>query len=159
MAASLQSRLDSIRTLKSKGSTFEVQAMFEVLDLEKQSVLWRRDGVKTFEEMLKHEAGVCTRSRYKAFKKATGFFPRATIDKLGVPCVCLLAIQNASTRDRLLKHALDFRKNHGAEPTYQYFSRFLRKPGNPVTRKRLEAYVDKLKAEIRSLGGRVPVMD
>jgi hypothetical protein len=159
VAATLQAQLHSIRALKSKGATHEVEAMYRILELEKQTVLWRRDGVKNFSELLRIEAGVCSINRHRAFKKADGFFNRATIDKLGVPAVCLLAVQNQATRDRLLKYGLEYQKKHGVEPTYQYFSRFLRKPGNPVTRTRLNNYVELLKKTIRELGGRVPPME
>lgn len=133
--------------------------MFEILSLEKQSVLWRRDGTNRFEDMLREQAGVCTPSRFKSFKKASEYFPRSTIDRLGVPCVCLLATKNAGTRERLLKYALEFQKKHGAEPTYQYFSRYLRDPNKPPSVKRLKKYIERLKQEIRDLGGRVPAME
>lgn len=159
MTASLQSKLAAIRELKSKGSSFEVEAMFEVIALEKQSILWRKDGTTKFETVLRDEGGVCTPSRFKDFKKAADHFTRVTIDKLGVPCVCLLAKQNAHTRERLLKDALEFRKEHGAEPTYQYFSRSLRKPGKPtISRKQLLDFIADLKVVIKECGGRVPVM-
>lgn len=160
MAASLQSKLDAIRTLKAKGSTFEVQAMYEVMTLEKQTVLWRRDGTKTFDEMLREQSGVCTPSRFRDFKKAADQFPRATIDKLGVGCVCLIAKQNANKRESMLKRALEFQKTFGVEPNVQFFSRQLRDPSKKiVSRKRLLNYIDLLKAEIRSMGGRVPTME
>lgn len=157
--ATLATKLKDIRDLKSKGAGFEVQAMYEVLALEKASVLWRRDGTETFTTVLKEEVGVCTPTRFKAFKKAAEYFTQDTIEKLGVPCVCLIATQNQSVRQRMLKDALTYRKDHGSEPTYQYFSRFLRKPGKAVSRTRLLKYVEVLKAEIKSLGGRVPVME
>lgn len=159
MADTLNARLAHIRKLRSQGSTYEVEAMFEVVDLEHKSVLWRRDGARKFEDVLRDEAGVCTRARFRAFKKAVEHFPRKTIDQLGVPCVCLLANQNAGTRDRMLKHAMEFRKNHGVEPTYQYFSRYLRKPGGPISRKRLKEYIEVLKKMIKELGGRAPTME
>jgi hypothetical protein len=161
VTASLQSKLASIRELKSKGASFEIEAMFEVLALEKQSVLWRKDDSTKFEAILRADGGVCTPARFKDFKKAANHFTRATIDKLGVPCVCVLAKQNANTRERLLKDALEFRKDHGTEPTYQHFSRLLpSKNGKPtITRTQLLNYIDKCKGVIKECGGRVPVMD
>lgn len=158
MAEKLQMKLSQIRELKSKGSDFEVQAMFEVLDLERAAVLWKNNGCKSFPELLRHESGVCTPARFKAFKKAVNLFDRPTINKLGVPCICLIANQNAASRARLLGHALEFRKKFGTEPTYQYFSRFLRKPNVGPTRKQLLQYIELLRKEIKSLGGRVPVL-
>jgi len=154
----LSEKLNHIRELKSKGSGFEVQAMYEVLNLEKTSILWKKGDIKRFEDVLRDESGVCTPSRLNSFRKATEYFERQTIENLGVACVCLLANQNAKTRERLLPHALGFRKKFGVEPTYQYFSRFLRKPDTGPTRKELLDYIDNLKQEIRELGGRVPVM-
>jgi hypothetical protein len=156
----LASKLREIRALKSKGSDFEVQTMYEILALEKASVLWRVDGTETFTSVLKQEAGICTPTRFKAFKKAVACFSQATIERLGVPCVCLLAVQNQSVRAKLLKAALAFRTEKGTEPTYQYISRFLAKPKNDLpSRARLLKYVDVLRAEIKSLGGRVPMME
>jgi hypothetical protein len=159
MATNLQSKLSQIRELKSKGSIFEVQAMFEIMNLERTSILWRKSGTQSFQVFLREESGVCTPSRFQAFKRSVGYFDRNTIDKLGVATVCLLANQNAATRARLLTHALEFRKKFGAEPTYQYFSRFLKKPNPGPTKKQLEIYIDVLRKEIKSLGGRVPMMD
>jgi hypothetical protein len=154
----LPEKLNHIRELKSKGAGFEVQAMYEVLDLEKTSILWKKGDVERFEDVLKEESGVCTPSRFNSFKKATGYFERRTIENLGVACVCLLANQNAKTRDRLLPHAVEFRRKFGVEPTYQYFSRFLRKPDMGPSRAELMNYIEDLKKEIRDLGGRVPAM-
>lgn len=162
MKVTLASKLKDIRDLKSKGSGFEVQAMYEILALEKASVLWRRDGTDTFALVLKQEIGVCTPTRFKAFKKAAEYFPQDTIERLGVPCVCLIAIQNQGVRSKMLKEALTYRKNHGSEPTYQFVSLFSprKKPeSHGVSRVRLIKYIDVLKAEIKSLGGRIPVME
>jgi len=158
MATNLQSKLSQIRELKSKGSIFEVQAMFEVLSLERTSVLWKKSGTQSFQVFLREESGVCTPSRFQAFKRSVGYFDRSVIDKLGVATVCLLANQNAPTRARLLDHALIFRKKFGTEPTYQYFSRFLKKPNPGPTKKELERYVEVLRKEIKVLGGRIPMM-
>jgi len=156
--ATLASKLQTIRNLKSKGAGFEVQAMYEVLSLEKASVLWRRDGTESFATVLQEEVGLCTPSRFKAFKKAVEHFSPETIDQLGVPCVCLIAVQNQALRTRMVKEALAYRAEHG-EPNYQFLSRFLRKSGKTVSRARLTKYIEVLKFTIKELGGRIPMME
>jgi hypothetical protein len=134
--------------------------MYEVLALEKQSVLWRTADTTKFEDVLREEAGVCTPSRFRSFKKANECFNRTTINKLGVPCVCLLAKQPANVRDRVLRNALKFREQHGAEPTYQYVSRLCPHNSTPqMSRTKLLAYIEKLKGVIKDCGARVPPMD
>ena len=155
----LATKLLNIRRLKSQGAGFEVRAMYEILALERASVLWRRDGTETFAAVLKAEPGMCTQTRFKAFKKAAGLFSQDTIEKLGVPCVCLLAKQSQSIRTKLLKPALAYRKKHGSEPAYQYIALFLRKPGTSVSRARLSRYIEVLTDVISHLGGVVPVME
>jgi hypothetical protein len=155
----LKSKLQQIRDLKSKGSGFEVQAMYQIIDLERTSVLWRKDRSTTFDDVLKEEKGLCTPSRFQAFKKATSCFPKDTIHKLGVPCVCLLAVQNGQQRDRLLRYALNFRTKNGSEPTYQYICMFLKKPNTGPTRTQLLKYINVLRAKIKDLGGYIPVME
>jgi hypothetical protein len=158
MASNLKDKLKLIRDLKSKGADYEVQAMFQIVELERLQVLWRKSG-KTFTEVLKNERGLCTAGRFKAFKKASTCFPRKTIDQLGVPCVCILAVQNASVRNRILPHALKFRSRHGEGPTYQYVSRFFRKPSSGPTRAQALRYIDVLRKVIKDMGGSIPMME
>jgi len=155
----LKARLQQIRELRSKGSGFEVQAMQKIVELEKTSVLWRKDAGTKFEEVLRHEKGLCTPSKFRAYKKASTHFPLDVINKLGVPCACLLAVQPAQTRDRILGHALKFRSANGCEPTYQYVCKFLRKPTVGPSRAQLLRYVDTLKKTIKDMGGRIPMME
>jgi hypothetical protein len=162
MTESLRVKLQRIRTLKSKGAEFEVQAMYQVLDLERQTVLWQTKKDLSFFEVLNKEKGLCTPARFKAFKKATTSFNRETINRLGVPSVCLLAQQNEKLREKILDKALQFRTKNGSEPTYQYIAMFLRgtgkqRPTGP-TPSQLRIYNELLKDTIRGLGGRVPPM-
>lgn len=158
MSDKLKVRVQQILNLKSKGSSCEVQAMFQIIELERMSVLWKEDRDTPFETVLANEK-LCTPSRYRSFRKATTHFKRDTIDRLGVSCVCLLAIQNAAVRERILAHALKFRDANGTEPTYQYVARFLRgKSNGGPTRKQLLKYIEDLKEKIRELNGRVPGM-
>jgi hypothetical protein len=131
--------------------------MYALLDLEQKSALWRKDGTTTFDDILREEH-LCTPSRFKAFKKADGYFDRETIEKLGVPCVCLLSKQNARSRNRLLGKALQFREDYGIEPAYQLLGSSMRRKADGPSRKMLLAWIEELKKEIRNLGGRVPRM-
>jgi hypothetical protein len=158
VSTKLQTQLRQIRELKSKGSNYEVEALFKVIELEKMSVLWRTGGNTTFDDVLTSEKGICTPSRFKAFKKANTHFSSLTIHKLGVPCVCLLAVQNEGTRNKLLSYALKYREKNGGEPTYQYICRFLKKAPTGPSRGQLIKYIDTLRKTIKDLGGRVPVM-
>ena len=154
-----QAKVKQIRDLKSKGSGFEVQAMNEILELEKTSVLWRRDDIASFDDVLREEKGLCTPGRFKDYKRAKGHFSFSVIEKLGVACVCLLAKQPAQARERILAHALKYRSDNGSEPTYQYVCMFLRKKTNGPTRSQLLKYNELLKSTIKDLGGRVPRME
>lgn len=157
MSDKLSTHVRRIRDLKSRGVDFEIQAMYEVTELERMSVIWKADRSTSFETVITKER-LCTVTRFRAFKKATSVFKRGTIEKLGLPCVCLLAVQNGPTRDRLLNLAMKFRDENGTEPTYQYIARFTRKAKTGPTRKQLLGYIDDLKRVIREAGGRVPSM-
>lgn len=161
MADTLKTRLDKIRTLKSRGADSEVQAMFELLALEKRSVLWRTSETTKFKDILREDAnGLCTPARFTAFKRADNYFSRKAIENLGIECVCVIANQPKGKRDRMIKDATTFKRERGVVPTYQYFAKHLRRSSSPgPTRKQLIKYNDKLKAEIKALGGRVPPMD
>jgi len=154
----LKETIDRIRGLKSRGHECEVQAMYEVIRLEKTSVLWKQSGTHDFDSFLREENGICTPSRFKAFKRSVEYFDQETIYLLGVPCICLLASQNKATREKLLGCALDFRKRFNCLPNYQYFSQFLRKDSVGPTRTELLRYIDVLRNHIKELGGRIPAM-
>lgn len=152
--------VERIRNLRTISAEHEVSSMLLVLELERQPSLWRTTLVSKFEEVIKEER-FCTVARWRAFKAAKGFIPRKHLSALGVPAACLIAVQSKGRQLRLLRKALDFRKSHGIEPTYQFITRLLPSRDRPTgpTRKTLLQYIEVLKATIRRLHGRVPAME
>lgn len=152
-------RITEIRECRSMGAEYEVRAMLLILELEKRPSLWRQTPNTKFTAVIKEER-FCTVHRWKMFKRARAAIPKKHILSLGVPAACLIAAQAKRSHVRLMRLALDFRKKHGVEPTYQYVSKLTRKRrvvGPP--RKALLRYIEVLKNKIADLGGTVPDME
>ena len=152
--------ISKIRTLKNQGAAFELQALYTLLQFEQLPITWKATSQTTFADVLREER-LFPVSRYRSFKRAVKQLSKPVIEKLGVDAACLIAAQPAKKQFALIRKAQDFRKRHDVEPTYQYVSTFIRgrtpKKSGP-SRQSLLNYIEKLKATIRSLRGRVPAM-
>ncbi len=152
-------RVAEIRETRSIGSGYEFEAMRLILELEKRPSLWRRTPKTKFEAVINEER-FCTVHRWRMFKRARQIIPKKHILSLGVPASCLIAAQPKRSHVKLMRLALDFGKQHGVEPTYQYVSKLTQKRRviGP-TRKALLRYIEVLKNQIADLGGVVPDME
>lgn len=152
-------RVSEIRECRALGSEYEYEAMILILELEKRPSLWRDDPKMKFDSVVKRER-FCTVRRWQMFRRARAAIPKKHILALGVPASCLIAAQPKRAHLRLLRAALDFHKEHGVEPTYQYVGRLTRrKKTTGPTRKQLLLYIGQLQTKIVELGGKVPDME
>jgi len=152
-------RVTEIRECRTQGAENELRMMLLILDLEKRPSLWRDVPKTSFATVVQRER-FCTVHRWQTFKRAKAAIPKKHMETLGVPACCLIAAQPKRQHMRLLRLALDFQKEHGVEPTYQYIGRLVRKRKPPKPHRRvLLSYIESLKVTIKELGGQVPEME
>lgn len=160
-----------VREYRALGSRYEVEAMFALMEFERQTVAWKSSPSMKFDDVIREERFFPI-GKWRAFKKAVDVVSKTKdlnkdqMKRLGVNAVNLIIRQPAQYHRRLIKTAIKYRNLHEVEPTYQYVSRLIHstikgkdtKPSGP-TRGQLLAYVDKLKDQIRELGHKPVAMD
>jgi hypothetical protein len=149
-----------IRRMRAVGAAYEVDAMLLTLVLEKRPSYWRDTPATTFPDIIR-DRRLGTVKQWRAFKAAHKVIPHKHLRMLGVPAVCLIAVQPKRLQPRLVQLALNFRKRHEIGPTYQYVTMLLPKRNQPAkpTRAALVRYIEDLKGVIERLGGTVPPME
>lgn len=159
-----------VREYRALGSKYEVEAMYTLMDFERATISWKTAPTMKFEEVIREERFFPV-AKWLAFKKAIEIggkskdLTKEQIKRLGVSAINLIMRQPAAYHKKLIKRAIAYRNEHEVEPTYQYVSRLIRttikttaKDAGP-TKRQLQAYVDKLKEQIKGLGAKPVLMD
>jgi hypothetical protein len=154
-----RSFVKKIQDLKNQGAAFELAALRALLEYEKTTIAWKSSPGVTFADVLREER-LFPISKWRAFKRASIQLKGNVIDRLGVQAACLIGAQTIKRQFNLTRKAMDFRKKHGVDPTYQYVTELLKKHHvkkvTGPTRKQLLDYIATLKGKIQDAKLKVP---